>query len=272
MNQTAPTLKTRKPVDIDENEFAIPEGEGVLDPPRKFLEDYLSATKWEDLKAKSLGDDDIKKQMAAYYKSNPYKVDTGVEVSFQHKQKLPDSPHQFYLFKVSTDAFRKRMLDNGAEPNEIGFPMTVEETSNGFRTDWVTYVQFKDSHLQNFIENPKVGKGGKGETKTFNVILRRAHYFLDEVPDSDDKWCFRVNSPVVGEEGGWVFIPKFSKYAQDLDKKLKWAYTYFPIVEIRWETDSSNPQQPYLRVVKVKQFNWRSHEEQENPLASTELN
>ena len=140
--------------------------------------------------------------------------------------------------------------------------MTVEETSSGFRTDWEAYVQFKDAHLQDFLNNPVVGKDGKGEVKTFNVILRRAHDFTDEVPDSENKYCYKIDAPVDNLDGGFAFIPKFSDYGQELDSKIKWLMLYFPIVDLRWERDPKYPNsKPYVRLLKIRQFNWRGHDQ-----------
>jgi hypothetical protein len=208
------------------------------------------APSWETLIKKSLKGADLRDQMAAYYKANPYSPEKVSEITFQHKQKLPDSDFQFYLFKVITDS------------NTGSFPMTVEETSTGFRTDWEAYVQFKDAHLETFLSNPKVGPDGKGEIKTFNVILRRAHDFTDDVPDSDKKWCYKIDAPVDELDGGFAFIPKFSTYGQELDAQLKWLLLYFPIVDVRWEVDANHPgSEPYVRLMKIRQFNWRGHGE-----------
>jgi hypothetical protein len=243
---TKPTLEEEpKLAHLEDEPAAL---DGILDEPREFLEAFLTSPKWEDLLPKSLNGDSHRAEMATYYKANPYEPEKVLEMTFQHKQKLPDSDKQFYLFKVITAS------------NKGSFPMTVEETSTGFRTDWQAYVQFKDSHLQKFLDNPKVGKDGKGEIKSFNVIMRRAHDFTDEVPDSENKWCYKIDAPVDNLPGGFCFIPKYSKYGKELDTSLKWLLLYFPIVELRWETDTDKPDKPYVRLMKIRQFNWRGHD------------
>ncbi len=247
-NNTKPRLVDEPDEAPFEDDPAFADIEGILDEPKGFLEAYLKAPKWEALVDKSLQGDALRAKMAAYYKATPYAPEKISEITFQHKQKLPDSEHQFYLFKVITAS------------NKGSFPMTVEETSTGFHTDWEAYVQFKDSHLEKFLSNPKVGPDGKGEIKTFNVILRRAHDFTDDMPESDKKWCYKIDAPVDNLDGGFSFIPKFSTYGQELDTKLKWLLLYFPIVDIRWEVDANHPSsKPYVRLMKIRQFNWRGH-------------
>lgn len=232
----------------EEEALPAPVSEGILDEPRQFLQSYLTSPNWEDLVPKSLNHEVIRPEMAAYYKANPYEPEKIVEITFRHKQSLPGSDYQFYLFKVVT------------ESNTGSFPMTVEETAGGFRTDWQAYVQFKDAHLQHFLDNPEIGADGKGEPKTFNVILRRAHDFTGEVPDTENKWCYKVDAPVDDLMGGFCFIPKFSKFGQKLNAELKWLLLYFPIVELRWEIDPAHPDKPYVRLLKIQQFNWRGHD------------
>lgn len=236
-----------------------PVDKSLLDQPRQFLEDYLTAPNWKDLIPQSLGSDKVAERMEAYYAENSYQPERIQEITFQHKQPLPNSKHQFYLFKVIT------------ESNPASFPMTVEETKEGYRTDWYSYVQFKDTHLQKFLENPKVGPDGKGEPRTFNVILRRAHDFTGEVPDTENKWCYKIDAPIDDPlMGGFCFIPKYSNYGQELDAKLKWLLLYFPIVELRWEVDSDAPDKPYVRLLNVKQLNWRAHDPNAADLATVE--
>ena len=252
VNNTPPILEDKPPVPPLEDEPPA-QIEGILDPPRDFLTKYITSPTWNDMLEKSVGGKSLEKEMAAYYKQHPYQPEKLVEMAFQHKQKLPKSDREFYLFKVVT------------ESNKRSFPMTVEETDDGYRTDWLTYVQFKDMHLQKFLEKPDIDKStGKGATQVFNVILRRAHDFTDEVPDSENKWCYRIDAPNdaanAEELGGYSFIPKHSNYGQELDLKLKWLLSYFPIVELRWEVDPDYPKRPYVRLMKIRQFNWRGHD------------
>lgn len=247
-NNTRPSLVDEPILEPLEEEPSIPGIDGILDEPREFLEAYLTAPSWEKLVPHSLKGESLRSKMDAYYKVNPYKQEQIVELTFEHKQTLPNSERQFYLFKVVT------------ESNQGSFPMTVEETSEGLRTDWEAYVQFKDAHLQQFLSQPKVGKDGKGEVQAFNVILRRAHYFADDVPEKENKWCYKIDAPVDDLDGGFCFIPRFSKYGQQLDEKLQWLLLYFPIVELRWEEDPKMPGKPYVRLMKIRQFNWRGHD------------
>ena len=75
-----------------------------------------------------------------------------------------------------------------------------------------------------------------------------------------NKWCYKIDAPVDDLMGGFCFIPKFSKTGQELDAKLKWLLLYFPIVELRWEVDPEHPDKPYVRLLNIRQFNWRGHD------------
>lgn len=252
VENTSPTLPGKSTPLQAEEEQALPSNNekvpAILSEPRDFLDRYLMAARWEQLVPWSLNGESLQSEMSAYYQQSPYQPEKVHEITFQHKQKLPDSDYQFYLFKVITEA------------NKGSFPMTVEETPDGFRTDWQAYVQFKDAHLQRFLDNPEIGPNGKGETKTFNVILRRAHDFTNNVPDKENKWCYKIDAPVDDLQGGFCHIPKYSKYGQELDAELKWLLLYFPIVDLRWETDPDHPDKPYVRLLQIRQYNWRGHD------------
>ncbi len=258
VDNTKPRLNDEIEVGPLEDE-PIEEGERLLDPPREFLKNYITSKTWEELIDRSVGGEALREQMGSYYLKHPYQAEELIEISFQHKQKLPDSDFQFYLFRVVT------------ESNKASFPMTVEETSDGFLTDWVTYVQFKDKHLQKFLDEPKIDRTtGKGKPQSFHVILRRAHDFTGEVPNTEKKWCYKIDAPVDDLLGGYAFVPKHTKYGEELDQKLQWLLSYFPIVELRWETDPDDPSKPYVRLMQIKQFNWRLHDEKAETLETTQ--
>ncbi|MEM7384410.1 MAG: hypothetical protein AAF514_05640, partial [Verrucomicrobiota bacterium] len=238
-----------EPVDVstllpdDESPFSK-DGKVILDGPRSFLETYLSASNWSSLVPMSLGGKDLKSKMASYYKRHPYSPEKILSIDFHHSAKLPSSDYDFFLFQVSTGS------------NSSSFPMTVEETPSGLRTDWTTYVEFKDNLLKKFISKPVYKP--KGQSDQFHVILRRAHYFDDDVKDKDKKWCFRVESPVPGTGFKFVFVPNYTSFGEEMNRVIGWRPSYFPIVELRWNKGDGGT--PYIELVNIVKYNWRGHD------------
>ena len=57
---------------------------------------------------------------------------------------------------------------------------------------------------------------------SFEVSIRRAHYFDDEVPDREGKDCFAI-TPSFPTHVGFAFVPKTTALAADLGKKITWG-------------------------------------------------
>ncbi len=182
--------------------------------------------------------DKVERKMREYYarRASPAKPDT---VEFKLSNRLEDSDKRFYVFQVTTDQ------------QELPFPVAVEETDNGLKVDWRSYVEFHDNMLGKFLnvyqEKPE----------SFRVMLERAHYFKDDVPDIGNKHCFRIKPPIPGYEG-YVFASKESESGKKLDEKFKWASVYLPVVELQWVKTPEGGK--YIRLKDVVQMNWRATE------------
>jgi hypothetical protein len=127
----------------------------------------------------------------------------------------------------------------------------VETTPEGWKVDWLTFTEFKDELLLKFLESPQ------SEPARFHVLMRRAHYFGDDVPALDKKSCFQVMPPMPGFTGD-VFAIKGTTVARDLDKFLGWDVSQAAaVVELQWRTDEKYK---WVELTNLIQLNWRNVE------------
>ncbi|MFT4638588.1 MAG: beta-lactamase regulating signal transducer with metallopeptidase domain [Verrucomicrobiales bacterium] len=236
----APRITLDDPPVLPESEEASLNDGPDLTEPCKFLETYLSVSRWQGFLPMSFSVEGLGEKMRAYHQEHPLQLEVIKDVTFQHFQTLPDSDLKFYLYKVST------------ANNPEGFPFTVEETPDGLRADWESYVEFKDQHLEAFIKDPQVDE----LPRTFPVILRRAH----DVPDSENLWCHKIDAPIDDTAGSFAFISKESALSKQLNHRLNWLSMYFVVAGLKWTENLDDPDKPYLSLEQFKNFNWRTHQ------------
>ncbi|MDG2126055.1 MAG: hypothetical protein P8J87_20310, partial [Verrucomicrobiales bacterium] len=97
----------------------------------------------------------------------------------------------------------------------------------------------------------------KGVAGGFYVVMKRSHYFKDDVPERDEKLCFHLASPLPGDPGVYVFADKLSAEGRKLGNETRWGALYFPVVRL---SRVENPiGEPYLMLLDVVREKWRSN-------------
>jgi hypothetical protein len=71
---------------------------------------------------------------------------------------------------------------------EFPVPVMLEEQKDGFKVDWLAFVEFKDRMLEKFLQAYQEGPPAR-----FHVGIIRHHYFEDNVPSLDRKDAFRIS-------------------------------------------------------------------------------
>ncbi len=212
---------------------ATPDTQPVVDILKKFF----GAQNWQErLKYVQLPEK-VKVLMEQYYASNP---DGPIVVNhielLRHDAKPPQgSPH--CVFQV------------GGPGLNVLLPIMVEMNAEGGKVDWLTFTEFKDNlllkYVQTFQEQPA----------RFHVMIRRAHYFDDDVPALDKRQCFNMAPPMPGFTAN-AFVEKGSILSQELDRNLGWEVSNAAvIVEIAWRKQDNYQ---WLELTGVPQYNWRN--------------
>jgi hypothetical protein len=172
-----------------------------------------------------------------YHGRHPLQPLADAVVEHQYSGVIPATGRKAHIFNVL----------NPAHPR--GFPVSAEETPDGYRIDWQSYIQWRDTWLRRFLESDST------DPQSLFVVLRRTHYFNDDVPNLDDKFAFKITSAVPDDEGAIAFVEKNSAIGRSLAELYEWRTLYFPVVELQWV--SSGKESRYLRLNRIVRSSWR---------------
>lgn len=208
-------------------------------PALEALQKFFQAKTWGERLPFVQVPTSMKPLMEQYYGANP---DGPLHPShiqmFQHNRAPQTGPPQC-VFQVSGGGLKQPL------------PLMVESTEEGWKVDWLTFTEFKDELLLKFLEAPQA------EPARFHVLMRRAHYFDDDVPALDKKTCFQVMPPMPGFTGD-VFAIKGTSVARELDKHVGWDVSQAAaVVELQWRKEERHQ---WVELTSLVQLNWRNVE------------
>ena len=200
------------------------------------LKKFFAAKDWKErLKYVQLPDQ-MQPNMEDYYAANkdgPILINR-IELLRHEKAADGDVPHS--VFEV-------------AGPDlETPLPIMVADSKDGGRVDWLTFTEFKDRLLLKF------GQTYTEQPARFHVMMRKFHYFDDDVPQRDSKQCYELQPPMPGFMVN-VFVEKSSALAKELDRRIIWDVTSAAIVELKWRKQDNYQ---WIELVDVPQYHWRS--------------
>ena len=179
----------------------------------------------------------FRETLQSYYETRPFRPlrDTAIERQFDGK--VPGTGARAFIFSV-------------VHPDHPrGFPVSAEATPEGYKIDWESYVQWRDEWLRGFIENRPSGP------YALFVVLRRTHYFNDDVARLEDRLAFKVTSAVPGDAGTTAFVEARSEAGRSMAESFEWGKIYFPVVELEWVRDEDGGR--HVRLNRVVRPTWR---------------
>ena len=206
------------------------------DQARAVLEQALASDSVEALAKVVLMPDQVRAKMDAYYSGRSPAL-TSTSIIYETSMPLPDSEYLNHTFFVSTSEQPMR------------FPVAIEETADGLKLDWQSFIELHDDLLGKFLANPQSG------AQSFHLILERRHFFGEDVPKLGSKDCFRISTPIPGSEG-YAFVEKDSPAAAAC-KPFEWDRLCFPVATLRWTTPLGG-KKPYLEITEIVQTSWRA--------------
>ena len=141
-----------------------------------------------------------------------------------------------HLFNVQTKAY----------PD--GFLCLVQNTKEGPRLDWRTFVQFKERHFETFLKE----RNGKAMPRAFRLMMRRTHTFASHVPDIDARMAVQLYVPSIEEpEPIEAFVIKASEAGKAL-AKIPWLQRNFCEVTLSWQAGTDPAATLYLQVEALR--------------------
>jgi len=150
-------------------------------------------------------------------------------------EKIPGTSRMVWEFKVTTDSV------------DGGFPVLVEQTPEGLRTDWEYLSQCRDMALQTWLANPKAPPA------PFYTGIQRRHSFPDMIPGKDHNkfLAFAISSPILSEQPSYAFIPREAPLAARAGSLYGYADDpSTPVIELSHKDG-------HVEITAIVRENWR---------------
>ncbi|MEZ5299951.1 MAG: hypothetical protein R3F11_04685 [Verrucomicrobiales bacterium] len=209
---------------------------GILAAPRQALNQFLAAENWQERLKYCQEPQKVRPKVEAYYQKAPDGPVAVKAIDFQDTDKAP-SGYNFYLFFISTE--------NVPE----GFPVSVEDSADGFKVDWEAFVEFNDLLLDKFLSDPN------SPADFFHVMIKRKHFFGSDDDPRKSLDSYWVEPPIPGY-GGYAFATPSTEIGRTLSEKLPWESVSFPILELEWAKPKGG--EPYVKIKSVRQWSFRA--------------
>jgi hypothetical protein len=207
-------------------------------PALDALKAFLNASTVSERSKLTLGADVMRPLMERYYSKmsdGPVSVDHISFSNFDDKPDLGTGAH--CIFRLESKIW------------EYPVPVMMEKQADGWKVDWLTFIELKDRKLEEFFKGYHEGRF------MFHVGIFRQHYFDDAVPNRDQKDCFSVGLERPNPFRAPVFLSKESPLAQQLRERLPWEVHVWAIVELEWKKLGS---QQWVELVSMPQMHWYS--------------
>lgn len=206
-------------------------------PAADVLNQFFQAKTWQERLLFTQPQEKLRPLMERYYADNPDGPLRVSSIELIRHEKTPEIGTPLCIFQVSGPDI--------PEP----LPVMVESSPDGWKVDWLTLMEFKGKLLLRYLQK------WQDEPARFHVMVRRTHYFDEDVPALDSKHCFELMPPTPGYSG-YAFVPKGSPLAQNLDRNIGWEVANVAaVVELRWRKQD---RYQWVEITAVPQFNWRS--------------
>jgi hypothetical protein len=216
-----------------------PEVRGAPDAVRPAVEGllkFLSARNWQERMNYTLHPEKMAEKGEGYYQNSadgPIEVDLIEYLRHDTNPQIGKGTHAVFVL-------------SGRSWN-YNFPVMVEQTEEGARVDWLTFIEFKDDLLRHYLSSDL------DNVWSFHVELRRTHYFEDNVPGSDKMDCFEIMS-VMGTAHAFAFVPKDSALARSLANTITWDKDVsYVVANLQFRNHAGGK---WLELVGLPQLNW----------------
>jgi hypothetical protein len=212
-------------------------GDPQVTDEQRAVRGLISATTVEEVLPWIYDAESMETIIRDYHKAHPIEPLAEAVVELEYSGVMPATGDKAHIFTILHPRHPR------------GFPISAERTPQGFRIDWESYIQLRDGWLARFLEKKPT------EPETLFVVLRRTHYFNDDVPALEEKLSFKITSAVPGDEGAVAFVDRHSAVGRSLAELYEWRTLYFPVVELQWVPTQNGGQ--YLKINRVVRPTWR---------------
>jgi hypothetical protein len=201
------------------------------------IKTFLGYTKVEDVLDHVLNRERVAPGIRKFYAEHPLEPTPFTELVLDSGAHVAESNIQAFLFRVRS------------QDRAEGFPICVEETPQGYKIEWEAFIQCRERSAAKFW------KDSQAESSSLYVILKRSHYFGDDMQNLDDFDCFRINSPNPDEQPAYAFARKDSAFSRKFRNQIAWDANYFAVATFTHVKNT--PGGVHHEILDIVRFNWR---------------
>jgi hypothetical protein len=210
-----------------------------LAKPGNALIHFLAAPTWRERLKYSLAPDKVKPLMEEHYKTFSDGPIIPEDVQLTRIEATEEDPSKkYYAFIVFLPEF------------ENGIPVSVEDTKSGCLVEWCSFVEARDQMLAKYFS------AFHKEPGTFRVLVRRGHYFEEDVPNQDRKECLEAVAPdTTGPFHLWLDKDSaaWAKFFAR-GERSRWDISSMMVITCQWERTPKGVQ--YVRLREVVADSW----------------
>lgn len=212
---------------------------GPLARPGEAIIRFMGAATWQERLKTTQAAEKMKPLMEAYYRAGGDGPIIPESVDYVMMEATEENP-KFYYYAY--------MVFLPGRPT--GIPLSVEDTAQGTRVEWRTFIECKDDLLTKFHEAPATGPS------TFRAHIRRGHYFDDDVPNQDRMRCLELTSPDAATTFKiWAPLdsPVYQRYFAN-GERARWDVSSRMTLTLEWQKEESGVAWVRLRDVVAESW------------------
>ena len=199
---------------------------------------FLHARTWQERMALSHGGEQLLNEMQEYYTTHKDGPHPPASVEFIASAPLPEGSRTVQIFHVTFDDLPQ------------GFPVPVQETAEGWKIDWETFVEFREGRLKKFLaqyqEAPAV----------FRVRLQHVPPQENGALELENSHHFRIAAPIDGHEGHAYARQDDSIIGPKLADKLESNTTHYVMAKLKWVKNTNG--RAYVELRDITSESWRN--------------
>tara|TARA_R110002096_G_scaffold24760_6_gene77931 strand:- start:8161 stop:9321 length:1161 start_codon:yes stop_codon:yes gene_type:complete len=210
----------------------------ILEPARRAIRGFLEGENWEARLPYIHKGNEQRAEVAEYYANHVDLPFLDYRLDYFHTEPRPGGRKVYVFFLTFSN-------------QQDGFPVIVVEENQTLGLDWDLFVEFKDRHFQEFIEE-------RDQTsQAFRVVIQRVTYWesdRDQIPDVENLVCYKIDPPYPGFTR-YAFVAKDSDAGRRMVEQLSWQED--PLageVQLRWDEFENG--RPYLTIDQLVSRSW----------------
>ena len=201
------------------------------------IKNFLNLSTVPEILDHVLNRERIESEVHKYYSANPPQPTPFTDLILDSTARVADANVKAFLYRVRS------------KDRPDGFPICLEETPAGYKVEWNAFTQCRDRAAAQFW------KGSGQESASLYVVLKRSHYFGEDMTNLEEFDCFRINSPNPDEEPVYAFARKDSTFSRKFRNQIAWDANYFAVAVF---THAKNSQGAvHHEIIDIERFNWR---------------